>query len=154
MENFKKLLRFAKLLEFKYLAAQSQTAQAGDVERVLNAAGLHPSKPGQKLPDGSFSSPSIDTELQNKLINEIGALLDTAGIPATSSVDLKINVMTGPKVSFTALINPSNATGAKTLLGLLTNKYSAAMAGAIKAGNLVLPAHLDPIGWLTISAGK
>jgi len=150
MENFKKLLATAKKLELKYVAAQNSSqssAQRSEVEKALSLANLHPAVAGT-------NGQQINEELQNKLINQISPLLDAAGVPASSSVEIKINVKPGPSVSFTPLISPSNPKAAQTLSLSLLREFSRPMQDAISKAGLNVSAPLDPMNWLKINAAK
>lgn len=123
MENFKQLLRLAKRLELKYVTAQKTTAQAGDIETALKAANLW------------------------ELSNEVSPLLDKAKVPSDASVEIKINVKSGPSVSFTALINPSNPSAAQTLSLLLLKQFSKRMMEALKKAGLDV-SDMVVVNWL------
>lgn len=142
MENFRKLLRFAKKMELKYIIAQ-QTATAGDIQDALYKAKLGPVKP-----DGS-----IDANLQNELINKISPYLDAAGVPASSSVNIKLNVSAGPSVSFTVLIDPSNPKASQTLSLKFLKDFSKPMMAAIKNAGLSVTGTVTA-DWLGIGASK
>lgn len=139
MENFKKLLRLAKRLELKYIIA-GQTATAGDIQTALYKARL-----GPVTPDGN-----IDAALQNDLINQVSPLLDELGIPASSTVNIKINVSPGPNVSFTALIDPAHK-GAAALSLKLLKKFSKPMMAAIQNAGLSVTGTVTA-DWLGIKA--
>jgi len=124
MENFKKLLRLAKNLELKYIIAQKISAQPGDIEMALKAAGVW------------------------NLSNEVAPLLNAAKVSDTDSVEIIINVKPGPNVSFTALINPSNPKVSQTLSLLLLKNFSKKMTDALRAANLDVTDVLT-VKWLT-----
>ncbi len=124
MENFKKLLRFAKMLELKYIIAQKVSAQAGDIEQALKGEGVW------------------------DLANQVSPLVDAAKVPSDASVQIELTVSPGPVVNFVALINPSNPKVAQTLLALLIKNFSNKMTAALKKSGLNVDSEVR-VKWLT-----
>ena len=124
MENFKKLLKLAEKLESKYVVAQQATAQSGDVEKVLKAAGAW------------------------DLSNQVSPLLEAAKVPSDASVDIKINVNSKNQVSFTVLLNPTNPKASQTLSLLLMKNFSKKMSDALRASGANIGDSVI-LNWLT-----
>ena len=111
MKTTKKLIKLADRFEQKIKTAQSQGAQAGEIERALKSAGLW--------------VPS----------NEIAPLLNAAKAPDNVALDISLVVDSSLNVKFIVTSTPTHAS-AGVLAGLLQKKYGAAMSKALKSAQL------------------
>jgi hypothetical protein len=141
MKSSVRLTLLANKIEAK-LNKLAASAQRGDIENALKAARYF-----------EF----------NDVQGDLNPLLDTAKIPATAKLDIKIKVAPGPLVDF--LITPQ----APALLGLMRKYIAPKMAKILSAATmdagvdpkdpaqlkrlrvpLQIVTPLDPINWITL----
>lgn len=111
MTNVKKIARLADRYELKISLAQTQGAQAGDIETALKSAGLWVAS------------------------DQIAPMLTTAKVPEDVAVSVSVVVDKGLAVRFQVQTTPNSPTGA-TLAKLLERAYSAKMSKALKDAQL------------------
>jgi hypothetical protein len=133
MSKLNKLTKTSKLLEWylKYaenlneqLSGVTISAQPADIEKALMAAGLWEKS------------------------DDVAKLLNVAGVSNDEKVNILINVNNKLNVTFTVLLDPTNATVAKKLQQLLENKFAIAMKEAIKKAGLSVD-DVITLKWLT-----
>lgn len=112
MKSLEKMAELADRFEYKLNKfAQSQGAQAGDIEKALKDAGVWVEQ------------------------NAIAPLLNTAKIPDNVSLLIDLVVDSGLRVAFKVAANPPH--GASKMLEAILNKtYSPRMSKALKDANV------------------
>lgn len=106
-----------------YKQAQQASAQPGDVETALKSASLW------------------------DLTKDVAGLLNVAGVPDSSSVELQIVVSAGPKISFNSVLSPDVPGIGSKLSTLLNKKYGAVMSGALTKAGLNVEEPIS-VSWL------
>lgn len=116
------LFRFAKLLAYKY-AEIGTSAQSYDVEKVLGDAGLLNAS------------------------DKVSPILGQAGVPETTSVDLRLIVKPDFSIDYIVILDPVNPAVAKKLSFLLKKSFGPAMSKALKDRHLIVAGDLE-VKWL------
>ena len=113
---------FQKTMEFRK-AAQTMTAQPGDVQTALEQANI-------------WNKQAV-----------VSPMLNQAGVPDDAAVSISILVSQGPKVGFNVILEPKNPKVSVTLSNLLKQTFSIPMTKAIQAAKLNV-ASLLVVNWL------
>lgn len=124
MRSIVRLSRLAHRFDQQIRLAQKVFAQPGEIETVLKKANLW------------------------ELDHIIAPLINTVGIPNSSSIEINIIASDGLIINFDVKINPENVAMSKNLSKLLTQKLSAQMQNALKEANLSVEGFIT-VKWKT-----